>query len=79
MTAATLEFGTVSGWDVLNALRGDNWLHVYGGPDHPLARQIKVAIRDAFYCDNDEWKELVIVNSLETLRCGLGRLAGLAG
>jgi hypothetical protein len=74
LTSVTLEFGTLSGLHVLNALRGDNWLHVYGHPNHPLAANIKVAMRDAFYCDNDEWKELVLDDALETLRRGLAGL-----
>lgn len=74
LTAVTLEFGTVKGWDVLNALRGDNWLHVYGRSDHPSAPEIKAALRAAFYCDNDEWRELVLDQSLETLRRGLAGL-----
>lgn len=75
LTSVTLEFGTLGPHDVLNALRADNWLHVYGNKDHPLAGGIKCAIQNAFCCDNDNWKSLIINQSLEIVARGLCGLA----
>ncbi len=55
-TCIALEYGTLPVMDVLNALRADNWLYIYGDIQSDLGRQIKKQVRDAFYCDNDEWK-----------------------
>jgi hypothetical protein len=71
LTSVTLEVGTLTGLRVLNALRGDNWLHMHGKPGHVLAPEIKASIRDAFYCDNDGWKELVLRCALKVVRQGL--------
>ena len=71
LTAITLEFGTVALPIVLNALRADHWLHVHAEQPAPLRDQIKAQIRDAFYCDTDEWKELVWKRAVEILCRGL--------
>jgi succinylglutamate desuccinylase len=59
VSAITLEYGTVPIKDMVDALRGDNWLHVHGNPDGPEAATIKASIRDAFYPDRDDWKTMV--------------------
>ena len=59
ITAAAYEFGTVEPMAVLQALRGDHWLHAYGDFSSPLAKEIKTSIRDALYCDADDWRERV--------------------
>ena len=43
----------------MTALRGDNWLYHKGDHDSALATQIKADIRDAFYPDQDDWKQMV--------------------
>jgi len=63
-TAIGLEFGTVALSQVLDALRGDNWLYARGlgsglGMDSGLARAIKAKMRDALYVDTDDWKEKI--------------------
>lgn len=74
LTAITLEFGTVPLPVVLNALRADHWLHARGNPAAPLRDKIKAQILDAFYCNNDEWKQLVWKRAIEILRRGLAGL-----
>lgn len=59
VTAAAYEFGTVDLLAVANALRGDHWLHAYGDFSSPLAKEIKTSIRDALYCDVDDWRERI--------------------
>ena len=55
-----LEFGTLPDQEVLNRLRADTWLRRH--PEAPAAQQraIRQDLRDAFYCDNDEWKGMVL-------------------
>ncbi|HEY4344381.1 MAG TPA: M14 family metallopeptidase [Parvibaculum sp.] len=57
LTPCGLEFGTIAMNAVAAALVADNWLHRNGGLDNPLAPAIKKQIRDAFYVDEDDWKE----------------------
>jgi hypothetical protein len=59
-TLMGLEFGTLPDLEVLDRLRADVWLRRH--PDAPAAqkRLIRAQTRDAFYCDNDEWKGMVL-------------------
>ena len=70
VTAIGLEFGTVELLDVLEALRGDNWLYARGlksglSMDFALARGIKQKARDALYVDTDDWKEKVYARAAD--------------
>lgn len=60
ITPTTLEYGTVPNPVVRRALRGEAWLA--GHPDAPptLAREIRQAVRDAFYVDADDWKGMIL-------------------
>lgn len=71
----TLEYGTLAGLKVLNALRADHWL--YRNPQAPAAQQerIKRQLRDAFYVDADDWKQQILQQAREVLD---QTLAGLA-
>ncbi|WP_213959463.1 M14 family metallopeptidase [Variovorax sp. dw_954] len=55
-----LEFGTLPHEEVMTRLCADSWLRCH--PDAPaqLQRTIRQELRDAFYCDNDEWKGMVL-------------------
>jgi hypothetical protein len=55
-----LEFGTLPDLEVLDRLRADTWLRRH--PEAPATQQraIRRDVRDAFYCDNDEWKGMVL-------------------
>ena len=59
VTAISLEFGTFSPVKVFWALRAENWLHHYGGNDHPDAKKIKAELLRMFYPDGDDWKNFV--------------------
>ena len=59
VTIGCLEFGTVSTFQVFEALRADNWLHTLGNPGGNEAPAIKSQIRAAFYPDQDDWKEMI--------------------
>lgn len=58
-TCIAIEYGTLPFLDVLQALRADNWLYIYGDLDSDLGKDIKKQARDAFYCDADDWKQMV--------------------
>ena len=58
-TCVAIEYGTLPLMEVLNSLRADNWLYAYGDIDSDLGKQIKKQVRDAFYCDADDWKEMI--------------------
>ncbi len=55
-----LEFGTLPDQDVLVGLRADHWLKRH--PEAPVEQQLAIRqqMRDAFYCDNEEWKGMVL-------------------
>jgi hypothetical protein len=70
-----LEFGTLPPKDVILALRADNWLHLHGDPNSPEGRAIKRKIRDAFYQDKDDWKEMILARSLDIVARAADNLA----
>jgi Protein of unknown function (DUF2817) len=76
MTGVALEYGTLPTEQVKLALRADNWLHVHGDIDARKGRAIKAQIRDAFYQDAGDWKEMIWDRAAETQRLALAGLAG---
>jgi hypothetical protein len=76
LTVIALEFGTLPSPEVRLALRADNWLHVHGEPGSAKGRAIKEQIRDAFYQDRDDWRDMVWERAVETQRMALKGLAG---
>lgn len=66
LISMTLEFGTLPGAKVLDALRADQWLHQAPDTSPEKARQIKRQLRDAFYVDRDDWKSAVLGRARET-------------
>jgi len=75
ITGCGLEFGTLAMQDVLDAVRGDNWLHARGRVDTDEGRALKRLIRDAFYCDKDDWKTMVLEQGLRRQREALRGVA----
>jgi hypothetical protein len=68
VTVMGLEYGTIHFDRVLEAVRADNWLYIHGAVDSALGREIKAAIRDAFYGDDDAWKGDVYDRAVEIYR-----------
>jgi hypothetical protein len=58
-----LEFGTLPNEEVLEALRADAWMRSHQEAPAALRDKIRRQLRDAFYCDNDEWKGMVLGQS----------------
>ena len=76
VTGVALEYGVQTLAEVFLALRADAWLHAYGDPLSPKGQEIKALIRAAFYGDADDWKGMVVGQSLTACRqaiAGLGR------
>lgn len=68
VTSIALEFGTVAPEAAVEAVRADAWLHAHGDPLSPEARPIKRAIRDAFHGDREDWKGMVLGQSMQATR-----------
>ncbi|BBK41947.1 hypothetical protein STVA_19670 [Allostella vacuolata] len=75
VTKTTLEYGTRPNEYVRLALRSDAWLHNHGDLKSARAKEIKALIRDAFYRDYDDWKELVYVRARQLIRKGIAGLS----
>ena len=90
-TGIALEFGTQPLLEVLDALRGDHWLHrarttiahAAGGGGalasaaaDTQAPAIARRMRDAFYTDTDDWKQRIVAQTLQALQQGAEGLAG---
>ena len=76
VTGMAIEIGTLALTEVLDALRADAWLHGHGDPLSPEAVEIKSRIRAAFFGDADDWKGMVLGQSLLATRQALAALAG---
>lgn len=68
VTALALEVGTLPSRQVIRSVMADNWLHVHGDVESPLGKSIKSQIRAAFYGDRDDWKGMVVGQSMIACR-----------
>lgn len=62
-----VEFGTHDTSRVLKSMRADNWLHQHGTPRSALGEQIRADTRDAFFVDDEAWREQVADQGLATV------------
>lgn len=69
------EFGTYDFRRVINALRGDHWLHANGTADPDLRQAIKAEIGKALYPDENDWKELVALRGRQLIDRAVAGLA----
>jgi hypothetical protein len=77
VTFATLEYGTYLTYPtVLQALRGDHWLHGRSGlpMTDPAYQTIKATLKEAFFPDHPMWRELVLFRSRQVIRMALAGL-----
>jgi hypothetical protein len=70
-----MEYGTVPLREMMQSLRADQWLTNHPDASVALRRTIKRQIRDAFYCDADDWKATVYA---QARAAGLEAVARLA-
>lgn len=75
VTSIALEYGTIPTQEVKLALRADNWLHAHSDPASAKGKAIKAQIREAFYQDANDWKEMIWERAVETQRLALKGLA----
>lgn len=74
-TAIALEYGTQPESKVIGALTADNWLRFHGELNSEKGQGIKRQVRDAFYQDADDWKQMIWDRALDTQRRALKGLA----
>jgi hypothetical protein len=67
IVGAGLEFGTVSGREVVLALIADQWLHRHGEFSLAHGHAIKDMMMDAFYPDSNEWRESIATIAREVV------------
>ncbi len=75
-TGIALEYGTVPIAEVIDALRGDHWLHQH--PDAPAELQsaIRQRMKDAFYTDTDVWRGQIVSQARQALFQAVDGLTG---
>ncbi len=69
-----LEYGTLPLTDMIDALRADQWLSNHPDAAGDLRMSIKKQIRDAFYCDADDWKVTVYEQARSAALAALAHL-----
>ena len=77
-TGIALEYGTVPIMEVIEALRGDQWLENHPEIDAVALEQrhaIKRRMRDAFYTDTDAWKQRVVEQAVLAARQAVSGLS----
>jgi hypothetical protein len=75
VVASAIEVGTLPADEVNMALIADNWLHIHGDPKSPQGHAIKRRVRNAFYCDNDAWRDACYPRAIEIQQQALAGLA----
>jgi hypothetical protein len=73
--AVVVEFGTRDMLQVMLAVQADNWLHHYGTRDSEAGRAIEQRMRDAFFLEDDAWKEKVCNRADEAVTRALQGMA----
>lgn len=74
-TGIAIEFGTAPRLEVLQALRGDQWLALHPEAPPALQREIRRRIRAAFYVEAPDWQASVLQQTTAAVH---GALRGLA-
>ncbi len=77
VVAVGLEVGTLPDLLVLRALVADQWLYQRGDPRSPAGESVRQQMRDAFYCDDDEWRARALGRSMELHDAAQAGLAAL--
>ena len=74
-TGMALEYGTEPIAEVLDALRGDQWLQLHPEANAEQQAAIKRCICDAFYTDTERWKAQIVEQGVEACRQAIAGLA----
>lgn len=70
-----IEYGTVQG-KVLEANRGDVWVHTKGDLNTELGRKLKRLMKDALYVDTDSWRSRIYAQAEELILNVLSHMKG---
>jgi len=70
-----IEFGTQADAVVLAAMRADNWLHHHGDPISAAGEEIRAATRDAFFIEDEGWREKVADQGMAVIDAALDTAA----
>jgi hypothetical protein len=62
-----MEYGTQPQLQVMNALRGDHWLHLHPEAPEALRQKIKQDLMDAFYTDTDTWRTQIVDQAMDAM------------
>ncbi len=73
-TKITLEFGTLAGLEVLQALRAEQWLQLHPKVGESKRQRIKRQLLEAFFVDRPAWKTSVLEQGLLAIGQGLAGL-----
>jgi hypothetical protein len=74
-TGIAVEVGTASRLEVLQALRGDQWLALHPEAPPQLQQAIRQRIRAAFYVETPPWQRSVLQQAMAAVHEGLRGLA----
>lgn len=74
-TGIAIEYGTQPMFEVLHALRADQWQQNHPEAPDELRHAIKRQVRDAFYTDTIEWKSRVVEQAQHAARQAVAGLA----
>ncbi|MDO9404570.1 MAG: M14 family metallopeptidase [Polaromonas sp.] len=66
-TGIALEFGTVPIEELIDALRGDHWLHTHADVSPALRDAIQQRLMAAAYVDTDVWKAQIVVQARQAM------------
>lgn len=66
-TGIAMEYGTQPQLQVMNALRGDHWLHLHPEAPETLRQKIKQDLMDAFYTDTDTWRTQIVDQAMDAM------------
>ncbi|WP_066267250.1 M14 family metallopeptidase [Hydrogenophaga palleronii] len=66
-TGIAMEYGTVPITELIDALRGEHWLHLHPEAPAELREAIKARMLAAFYVDTDEWKAQIVVQARQSM------------
>ncbi len=78
LTAAALEFGTVDGVAVLQALRGEAWLHRHDEREAELGAAIRSDVRAVFADEDPRWLAALRARFDEVVAAAIDQLVGAA-
>ena len=79
VTPVSPEFGTVALPRELEALIARLWVRRHGDPHDAFGRQVLREVRDCFYPDADDWRELIWVRSRQVVSRAIRGLCGGTG